>query len=319
MRVVMLGTGLFAEPTFEALLSREGLVAGLFTSPDREAGEARGSTRQTGRGMKVIALERGVPVFQPPSINTPEGEEMLRSLRPDLCVVAAYGQILKPHLLAVPPNGFINVHASLLPKYRGAAPIQWAIRNGDPVTGVTIFRLARGVDTGEILAQEATPIGEMETSGEVEARLAVIGARLALRCVDDIAAGKAVGIPQDDRQATRAPKLKKEDGLIDWSRPAQEVCNFIRAMHPWPTAFTFWLREGSSPMRLILFPALPGQGGTDQPPGSVLGSLDVLKVAAGEGTVVEVREVQPAGKRRMSAAELLRGRRPLPGDRLGPG
>ncbi len=317
MRVVMLGTGLFAEPTFEALLARPGLVVGLFTQPDRESGEARGSTRQTGKGMKAIAQEHGLPVFQPESINTPEGEAALRLLRPDLCVVAAYGQILREHILNVPPHGFINVHASLLPKYRGAAPINWAIRAGETETGVTIFRLARGVDTGVMLAQEATPIGPMETTGDVEARLSVIGARLALGCVDDIAAGTTRPLPQDDTKATKAPKLKKEDGLIDWTRPASEVCNFIRSMHPWPTAFTFWHRGGKPPLRLIVYPARVRAGGVTEPPGTVLPTLDVLTVAAGGGTAAEVLEVKPEGKGRMAAAEFLRGRRPQAGDRLG--
>src|SRR4051794_9565161 len=216
MRVVMLGTGTFAEPTFEALLGRPGLVVGLFTQPDREAGQERGSTRQTGRGMKAIAAEHKVPVFQPESINAPEGVAMLRSLSPDLCVVAAYGQIFKGDALAVPPQGFVNVHASLLPKYRGAAPINWAIYHGETRTGVTVFRITRGVDTGRMLATEAIDIGPEETAGDVEARLAPLGASLALGVVDRLAAGEALpGTPQDNSQATKAPKLKKEDGDLD--------------------------------------------------------------------------------------------------------
>src|SRR4051812_41133026 len=169
MRVVMLGTGLFAEPTFEALLTRPGLVVGLFTQPDREAGVERGSTRQTGRGMKAIAQEHGLPVFQPESINAPEGVAMLKSLSPDLCVVAAYGQIFKADALAAPPLGFVNVHASILPKYRGAAPINWAIYHGETRTGVTIFRIQRGVDTGRMLAVEALDRSPEETAGRAEA------------------------------------------------------------------------------------------------------------------------------------------------------
>src|SRR3954451_19948301 len=210
MRVVMLGTGLFAEPTFEALLSRPGLVVGLFTQPDRDAGQERGSTRQTGRGMKTIAEGHHVPVFQPASINTPEGVAMLRSLSPDLAVIAAYGQILKPDVLTVPPLGTVNVHASLLPKYRGAAPINWAIYHGETRTGVTIFRLQKGVDTGNVLATEAIEIGPDETTGDVEARLAPLGAKLVLGIVDRLIAGETLpGTPQDDSQATKAPKLKK--------------------------------------------------------------------------------------------------------------
>lgn len=318
MRIVMLGTGLFAEPTFEALLGRPGLVVGLFTQPDRATGAERGSTRQTGRGMKTIALEHGLPVFQPESINTPEGAEMLRSLSPDLCVVAAYGQILKDFILAIPPHGFVNVHASLLPKYRGAAPINWAIYHGETTTGVTIFKLSTGVDTGDMLLWEAIPIGETETSGDVEARLAPIGAKLALQAVDQVAAGTAKGVKQDAALASRAPKLKKEDGLLDWTRTAAQVCCQVRAMHPWPTAYTYWHRAGQEAVRLIVHQARVRPEGTTEQPGAILNTQEVLSVAAGGGTVVEVTDLQPAGKRRMSAAEFLRGRRPQPGDRLGP-
>jgi methionyl-tRNA formyltransferase len=322
MRVVMMGTGLFAEPTFEALLSRPGLVFGLFTQPDRAAGQERGSTRQTGKGMKAIASEHGVPAFQPESVNTPEGEAALRSLAPDLVVIAAYGQILKDFILAVPRLGCINVHASLLPKYRGAAPINWAIYHGETRTGVTIFRLTTGVDTGDMLAQEATDVGPDETAGDVEARLAVIGARLALGVVDRLAAGETIaGVRQDPAQATKAPKLKKEHGAIDWGRSAEQVCRQVRAMQPWPTAYTFWHRAGQAPLRLIVHRARPQPappGGTGAPGDVLPDRLDVLSVRAGGGTVVEVLELQPAGKKRMPAADFLRGHRPLPGDRLGP-
>lgn len=316
MRAVMMGTGVFAEPTFDALLARPGLCVGLFTQPDRAAGAERGSTRQTGRGMKAIAQQHGVPVFQPESINTPEGVALLRGLAPDLVVVAAYGQILKPDVLAVPRHGFVNVHASLLPKYRGAAPINWAIYHGETRTGVTLFRLTTGVDTGDVLAQEAIPIGPDETAGDVEARLAPLGACLALRVLDEIADGRAIGVKQDSSQATRAPKLKKEDGLIDWTRTAQQVCWHVRAMHPWPSPYTFWHRAGQTPVRLIVHRARPADG-AEGPPGTILADPNVLRVAAGAG-VVEVLELQPAGKARMSAADFLRGRRPQPGDRLGP-
>jgi methionyl-tRNA formyltransferase len=322
MRVVMLGTGVFAEPTFEVLLTRPGLVVGLFTQPDRATGQERGSTRQTGRGMKTIAGEHGLPVFQPENINSPEGVEMLRSLAPDLAVVAAYGQIFREDALAVPSRGFINVHASLLPKYRGAAPIAWAIYHGETRTGVTIFRLTRGVDTGDMLAQETIDIGLEETAGDVEARLAVIGARLALSSVDRMAAGEnPVGVKQDSSQATKAPKLTKEHGSIDWTRRAEQVCCQVRAMQPWPTAYTCWHRPGQEPLRLIVCRASARPAAADEhlAPGEVLPtSSRVLAVGAGDNTVVEVHELQPAGKKRMPAADFLRGRRPQPGDRLGP-
>jgi methionyl-tRNA formyltransferase len=298
------------------------VVVGLFTQPDRAAGQERGSTRQTGKGMKVIAREHGLPVCQPESINTPEGADLLRSLAPDLLVIAAYGQILKDFILALPRLGAINVHASLLPKYRGAAPIAWAIYEGETTTGVTIFRLSTGVDTGDMLAQEATAIGPDETAGDVEARLACVGARLALGVVERLAAGETIpGVRQDSALATRAPKLKKDHGEIDWSRRAEQVCCQIRAMHPWPTPYTFWHRSGQEPLRLIVHKARPRAAapGETATPGAILAEQhDLLCVGAGQGTVVEVLELQPASKRRMPAGDFLRGRRPLPGDRLGP-
>jgi methionyl-tRNA formyltransferase len=316
----MMGTGLFAEPTFEALLRGPDPVVGLVTQPDRVAGPARGSTRQTGRGMKAIADEFRVPVFQPESVNTPEGLAGLRAFEPELLVVAAYGQILSRDVLAVPPRGGINVHASLLPKYRGAAPIAWAIANGETRTGVTIIRMTVGLDAGEMLAQASVDIGPDETAGELEARLAPVGAKLALDVVARIKADTAKGIKQDPAQVTKAPKLTKEHGSVDWSQPAERIRDFVRAMQPWPTAYTSWHRPGQPPMRLILckVAARPFAAGESGRPGDIL-TTDASRfaVAAGDGAV-EVLELQPAGKRRMSAEEFLRGRRPQPGDRLGP-
>ncbi len=323
MRLVMMGTGLFAEPTFEALLAGPHPVVGLVTQPDRAVGQERGSTRQTGKGMKAIALARGIPVFQPESVNPPEGVAGLRELAPDLLVVAAYGQILSREVLAVPPQGGINVHASLLPKYRGAAPIAWALYHGETRTGVSIIRMSVSLDAGDILAAESLDILPGETAGELEARLAPLGAKLALQVIDRIGAGTATGLKQDPAQVTKAPKLTKEHGAIDWTQPAERVCNHVRAMHPWPTAYTYWHRAGQPPLRLIVHKAECRPGTTDQAlaPGSVLepeGSSARLRVVAGGGTLVEVLELQPAGKRRMAAEEFLRGHRVRPGDRLGP-
>jgi methionyl-tRNA formyltransferase len=323
MRIIMMGTGLFAEPTFAALLAGSHPVVGLVTQPDRPMGQERGSTRQTGRGMKAIALQHNVPVLQPESINTPEGTTALRELQPDLLVVAAYGQILSRDVLAVPPTGGINVHASLLPKYRGAAPIAWAIYHGETRTGITIIRMTTGLDAGDVLAQEALDILPDETAGELEARLAPLGARLAMLVIDQMARGTIQGRPQDKSQVTRAPKLKKEDGAIDWTRSGKDVCNQVRAMQPWPTAYTYWHRPGQAPLRLLVqraawHPLSPGEQPT---PGEVLlgpAAGAELLVAAGAGTAVEILELQPAGKRRMTAAEFVRGRPPRPGDRLGP-
>src|SRR5438270_133226 len=222
MRLVMMGTGDFAEPTFTALLAGPYPVVGLVTQPDRAAGQERGSTRQTGRGMKNIALEHGITVFQPERVNTPEGVAGLRAMQPDILVVAAYGQILSRDVLSVPPLGGINVHASLLPEYRGAAPIAWAIYHGEQRTGVTIIKMSVSLDAGDILAQEAIDIGSEETSGELEARLAVLGSRLAVQVVEQMARGQGQGLKQDKSQVTKAPKLTKEHGLIGSNRPGRD-------------------------------------------------------------------------------------------------
>ncbi len=327
MKLVMMGTGSFAEPTFRQILDSPHPVVGLVTQPDRAAGKERGSTRQAGQPMKELALARGIQVLQPESINTPEGVESLNALAPDLLVVAAYGQILSKDVLGIPPLGGINVHASLLPKYRGAAPINWAIYHGETQSGVTIIRMSISLDAGDILAQEAIDILPDETAGELEARLGPLGAKLALDIVNQLAAGPVQGKPQDKSQVTKAPKLTKEHGLIDWSRPAVAVCNQIRAMQPWPTAYTYLHRAAQEPLRLIVQEA--NEFPVSYDPGATLGKAFTdkgfpasLLVVAGlanpeERTVVEITELQPAGKRRMSAQDFLRGN-PLPPDaRLG--
>jgi methionyl-tRNA formyltransferase len=320
MRIVMMGTGLFAEPTFEALLSAGKNVVGLVTQPDRHAGAERGSTRQIGKGMKAIAQEANLPVFQPESINTPEGLAGLTAWKPDLLVVAAYGQILSRDILGAATQGGINVHASLLPKYRGAAPIHWAIWHGETQTGVTIIRMSTALDAGDMLAQEAIPIGPEETSGEVEARLAPLGARMALEIIARMEQGPVSGGKQDQSQVTKAPKMTKTHGVIDWDRPAAAIGCHIRAMQPWPTAYTFLHHAGQPPLRVIVYrvavqPAEPGVSG---PAGMVLPVVENrLRVLAGDGNVVEILELQPAGKRRMTARDFLQGHRPAPGDRFG--
>ena len=320
MRVVMMGTGTFAEPTLDALLTRPGLVVGAVTQPDREVGSKRGSTRQVGRGVKEIANAAGVPVIQPESINAPDGVAALRNLQPDLLVVAAYGQILSPEVLSVPRLGGINVHASLLPKYRGAAPVAWAIWKGETHTGVTIIRMSAGLDAGEMLAQNSLEIGLEETAGELEARLAPLGARLAIEVLDRHAIGPVQGVKQDLTQVTKAPKLKKEMGLIDWSRPAAEICRHVRAMQPFPTAYTFFFHGGQPPVRIIITKAVAtsADGGSSFSAGDAIPTPARLVMQAVGGGRVEILELQPAGKRRMAAIEFLRGHVIRDGDRFGP-
>jgi methionyl-tRNA formyltransferase len=314
MRIVMMGTGKFAEPTFAALLAGRHSVCGLVANPDRPSGREREMVRD----IKKLALAHNVPVFQPESINTPEGVAGLKQLQPELLVVAAYGQILSAEVLGVAPRGGINVHASLLPKYRGAAPIAWAIYHGETRTGVTIIRMSTALDAGDMLAQESIPILPDETEGELEERLAPLGARLALTVIEQLEAGTASGVKQDQSLVTKAPKLKKEKGLIDWTRTAEQICCHIRAMQPWPTAYTFLHAAGKEPLRLILLRAQALEGPAGQLPGTILESpKDELHVAAGQG-IVSLLRVQPAGKRPMDTAEFLRGHRVSPGDRFGP-
>ena len=334
----MMGTGTFAEPTLEALLAGPDPVVGVFTQPDREGVQKRGSTRQVGRGMKEIAAEKGVPVFQPESVNAPDGVAMLRALQPDLLVVAAYGQILSKEVLSIPTQGAINVHGSLLPKYRGAAPVAHAILNGETETGVTIIRMSAGLDAGDMLAKASIPIGD-ETAGELEAKLAPLGARLAVETIQRLKAGPVVGEKQDPKLVTKAPKLTKEMGLIDWSQPAGQVCRQVRAMQPWPTAYTYLHRPGKPPMRVIVSRAqkldelqleqvIRERGAiirilfrevSEKPVGSItVPPHGGLWVATGSGSTVSVLELQPAGKKRMTAEEFLRGHPLKEGDRFGP-
>lgn len=325
MRLVMMGTGTFAEPTFEALLAAfpDGMV-GLFTQPERDGAKQRGSTRQTGKGMANIARAANVPVAQPESVNAPDGLAQLREMRPDLLVVAAYGQILSKDVLSAPARGTINVHASLLPKYRGAAPVAYSILNGDSETGVTIIKVTPGLDSGDMISQDAIPIAADDTTGTLEAKLAALGARMAVEAVRKYAAGGPVdGAKQDAALVTKAPKIKKEFGLIDWTKPAEYIERFVRAMQPWPTAYTFLHRPGKEPMRVIVTKVhvshdMPTPG---TPPGTVFCDdieEDMIGVNAGGRYTISVQELQPAGKKKMSAEEFLRGYPIVEGMRFGP-
>jgi methionyl-tRNA formyltransferase len=332
MRIVMMGTGTFAEPTFEALLgSFGGDVVGLVTQPERDAGNKRGSTRQTGKGMANIASAASVPVAQPESINTPEGLEQLRAMRPDLLVVAAYGQILSRDVLSTPTRGTINVHASLLPKYRGAAPVAYAILGGEKQTGVTIIKVTPGLDSGDMILQELLDISPNDTAGTLEAKLAELGAKIAVEAVRKYQSGGPVeGGKQDPALVTKAPKIKKEFGLIDWTKPAEYIERFVRAMQPWPTAYTYFHRPGKEPMRVIvtltgggLFYGMPSSA-ADRPHGTLVTNMPAgdrripLEVVCGYWSRLIITELQPAGKKKMSAEEFLRGYPIVEGMRFGP-
>jgi methionyl-tRNA formyltransferase len=312
IRIIVLGTGDFAHPLFEHLLDTGHQVVALVTQPDRPQGRKHELIPSP---IKLTGQRRGVKVMQPENVNSPEILEQIRQLAPDLLVTAAYGQILSAELLAIPRLGGINLHGSILPAYRGAAPVARAIQNGETETGVTVIRMTPRIDAGGTIAFARTAIGPNETSGELEARLAVLGAPLVASSIASLVAGSARIIPQDRSKMTRAPKLKKEDGLIDWCRPAQAIHNLVRAMQPWPLASTTWISqdpESKGPLRLIVRQTQPveGQGS----PGEVLEvHTGRLTVAAGEAAV-RLLVVQVPGKKPMPAAEFLHGHRVRPGD-----
>jgi methionyl-tRNA formyltransferase len=309
-RIIMLGTGDFALPTFEHLCETGHGVVALVTQPDRPQGRKQLLIPSR---IKQAALARAIRVEQPEDINAPASLDLIRSLDPDLLVTAAYGQILSAELLAIPPMGGINLHGSLLPAYRGAAPVARAIEHGEAETGVTVILMTPKIDAGGMVAFARTPIDPDETAGELEDRIALLGAPLVAEVIASLAAGTAQVLPQDRSKVTRAPKLRKEDGRIDWARSNLEVHNLIRAMQPWPVASTHWLRP-DGPLRLIVHKSRPveGQGA----PGQVLEALgDRLVVAAGSGAVRLLR-VQLEGKKPCSAQEFLRGHQLL-GSALG--
>lgn len=316
LRVVFFGTGTFAEPVFRAIGESSHQLTGLVTQPDR-TGE--GHHRHI-NPLKAWAEERGVPVLQPVSIKSSEALADFAQLPCDLAVVAAYGQLLPRAVLETPRLGCINVHASLLPKYRGATPIHAAIRHGETQTGVSIIHLEPALDAGPVLGQASLEIGPQETTGELECRLAQLAVPLTIRVIDELEAGRAIPLPQDESLVTRAGKLTKLDGAIDWTLPAEAIDWHIRAMQPWPGPFTFLHRTGRPAQRLKILEVQvqPGTTKTDSTsrPGAVLtASADGILVATGEGLVRLVR-LQPDGKRALFATEAVNGRLLQVGDRL---
>lgn len=314
MRLVMMGTGPFAVPTFRGLFETYHRIVALVTGPQKYRG---GKAIATGP-MREVALERQLPIFDPESINTEESQEILAGFEPDLLIVCDYGQILSATTLSVARLGGINLHASLLPKYRGAAPINWALYDGEAETGVSVIHMTPQVDAGPVIAQGATPIEPDENAVELERRLAEIGAWLVRRAIDSLEAGMLEALPQNPALASKAPRLKKTDGALDWSRSALALKNQVRALEPWPKTYTYWHRSEGEPVRLILGPLTVLEPPHAAPPGTVLvAEGDRLVVAAGTGAVA-LSEIQPSGKRPLTTAEFLRGYRLRPGDRLGP-
>ncbi len=309
-----MGTPEFALPSLERLMNDGHEVAAVFTQPDKPAG--RGKTLHT-PPVKAFALERGIPVHQPAKIKSNEEvRSIFETIFPDVCVVVAYGKILPPWMLDVPRLGCINVHASLLPKYRGAAPINWVIANGERETGVTIMQLDEGMDTGPMLAKRATPIGDEETAPELSTRLAHIGAELVSETLPRIERCEIPPLPQDHGEATYAPMLKREDGLIDWRMSAGGIANRVRAFQPWPGTYTNF-RGG----RLIIWRAydapFPTDAGVAPEPGTILNISEAgITVACGASTPLLIEDVQVEGKRRMSAREFANGARLKDGDQV---
>jgi len=313
MRVVMMGTGPFAVPTFRALYASEHEVLALFTRPDRAQ---QGRTKTPENPMRAVAVEHGTPVHAPESVNSSEARMVLASYRPDLLVVCDYGQILKPAALEIARLGGINLHASLLPKYRGAAPINWALYHGETETGVTVIHMTPQLDAGPAIAQGKITLTPEDTADEVEPRLAELGAPLVLQAIAALEAGTVQPLPQDATQVTKAPRLTKELGLVDWTRPAEAIANQVRALRPWPKSYTFWQRGEGEPLRLIL-EKVRLERGRSGAPGEILEVVgDRLIVAAGSDAL-SIEQVQPAGKRVMSTAEFLRGYGLKPGQHLG--
>jgi methionyl-tRNA formyltransferase len=315
MRLVMFGTGPFAAPTFRALYASGHQVAALVTQPPRVV---RGKVVAAPMPLRDEAGRRGTAIIDPEDVNAPESRARLADLQADLFVVADYGQILSAETLGLAHLGAINLHGSLLPKYRGAAPIKWAIFRGETETGVSIIHMTPRVDAGPVLAQAKTTIGPDETAIELETRLAELGAPLVGETIDAIAAGTTVSLPQDLALATKARRLRKTDGAIDWSRTAIEIKNQVRAMQPWPRACTDWFRASHQPVRLIVGRVDVRQSPRAAAAGEILtAEKDELLVAAGQGAVA-ILEVQPAGRQMMPVADFLHGHPVRPGDRLGP-
>lgn len=305
--IVFMGTPDFAVPGLKTLIQTQ-TVVGVVTQPDRPAG--RGQQLRPAP-VKQVAEAAGIPVYQPKSLRSEEAAAPLRDWAPDMIVVTAFGQILRPHVLELPPFGCLNVHASLLPRWRGASPIQHALMAGDAETGVCLMRMDPGLDTGPVYACRSTPITAQDTAATLHDRLAQLGADLLAEYLDEIVNGRLRPTPQDDSLATYAPMIQKEEGRLDWSQPADALDRRIRALTPWPGAFTTW--DGET---LKILAADPLAWSPHGEVGQVFPEGDGASVCAGSGGL-RLRRVQLAGKRAMDIAEFLRGRPDFAGSRLG--
>ncbi len=310
MKLVFCGTPQFAVPTLERLVATGFNVQLVVTQPDRPQGRGM---ELAAPPVKQSAIKLGLPVLQPDKIKkNEEFRERLRGLASDAIIVVGYGRIIPPWMLTLPPYGNINVHGSLLPKYRGAAPIQWAIANGEKVSGVTTMHLNEGLDTGDILLQEKLEITEEDTSVTFAPKLAQLGADLLVETLRGLEQKRIIAKPQDHSQATLAPILTKEDGLVDFNRPAQEIHNRLRGFQPWPGAHTKFREKN------LKFVEVKALGSARQnTPGELRMEGDQLLVACGSGTELQLLRLQPEGKKPLHTREFINGYRPTPGERLG--
>jgi methionyl-tRNA formyltransferase len=300
-RIIFMGTPDFSVPALQALIDGPDQVVAVVTQPDRPKGRSK---KLIPPPVKVLADSAGIPVLQPTKIRTEEFANTLRSYTPDLIIVAAYGRILPSSILDLPPLGCINIHGSLLPRHRGAAPIQWAVLAGDKEAGVTIMQMDVGMDTGDMLLPAAIPVAEDETAGGLFTKLSMLGGTALLEALDLLRQDKLPPIKQDHNLATDAPPLKKEDGCIDWNLPANELQCFVRAMDPWPTAYSFL--EGK---RFRFFAPLVGASVSTESPGTIIqADREGLLLATGKGTLL-IREIQPEGKKRMTVEAYLCGQK----------
>jgi methionyl-tRNA formyltransferase len=301
VRVIFMGTPQFAVPALGTLVAAGHEVLVVYTQPDRPKGRGRHVSVSP---VKAAALKLGLPVRQPERVRRPEIVQELADLKPDAMVVVGYGQIIPQSIIDIPPTGIINVHASLLPKYRGAAPVQWAIANGEVVTGVTTMKIDAGLDTGDMLLKAETPIGPEENALELGERLSEMGAGLLSETLPALAAGDVTPVPQDNARATYAPILKKEDGRIDWSRPAVEIFNRCRGFLPWPGTYTTFRGQ-----LLHIWRSKPVNDIDLGVPGSLHALGRSLLVACGGGTALELEDLQLEGRKRITAEAFRNGQR----------
>lgn len=309
MHLIFLGTPQFAVPSLERIVQAGHRVSAVFTQPDRPKG--RGGAVATSP-VKDVALKLQIPVHQPERIRRTDSVDLLRHMQPEAMVVVGYGQIIPQSILDIPPHGIINVHASLLPKYRGAAPIQWAIANGESETGVTTMKIDAGLDTGDMLLKWSTSIAPEENALDLSPRLAQAGAELLIQTLTQMEAGTIAPQPQDSSQATLAPILKKEDGQIDWHNPATVIFNRSRGLLPWPGTYTYFRGQ-----LFHLWKTLPSPETGAGVPGLIHGGRKKLLVEAADNTMLELLEVQIEGRKRISAESFLNGQRLTDNEILG--